>query len=246
VKKIVAIIQARMSSERLPGKVLLSLAGHSTLWWMCARLSYTSVNNIAVATTDDVVNDPIANKSNYPYGCEIFRYVGHEDDVIGRILAAAKKYEADIIVDITGDCPLIDPIHVNYLIQKLRNDPVLDYASNCVTRTWPDGLDIQVYRTHVLQRTIALYHPLMHGGWNIAQHPEKFNIENWEASSDMYWPELGLTLDTLEDYDLLSIIFNIFGHNPDFPVTQVVQYLREHPELLEINKNVRRKTPEEG
>jgi len=244
--KIVAIIQARMRSERLPGKVLLPLAGRSTLWWICARLSYTKVNEIVITTTDNPANNPIADKTHYPYGCKIFQYTGIEDDVIGRVISAANKYQADIIVDITGDCPMIDPRHVNHLISILLTDPQIDYASNCIQRSWPDGLDIQVYKTGALAETIDLFFPTQHAGWNIAQHPDVFKIDNWPAPPDMCWPELGLTLDTPEDYKLLQIIFEKFGKNPGFAVESVVKFLRDNPELVEINKNVRRKTPEEG
>jgi len=244
--KIVAIIQARMRSERLPGKVLLPLAGHATLWWICARLSYTKVNEIVIATTDDPANDPIADKTHYPYGCKIFRYTGIEDDVIGRVISAANKYQADIIVDITGDCPMIDPQHVNHLISILLADPQIDYASNCVQRSWPDGLDIQVYKTEALAKTIDLFFPTQHVGWNIAQHPDVFNIRNWYAPSNLYWPELGLTLDTPEDYELLKILFDEFGEVTDFQVEDVLSFLVENPKLIEINKKVRRKLPEEG
>jgi len=141
---------------------------------------------------------------------------------------------------------MIDPRHVNHLISILLTDPQIDYASNCIQRSWPDGLDIQVYKTGALAETIDLFFPTQHAGWNIAQHPDVFKIDNWPAPPDMCWPELGLTLDTPEDYKLLQIIFEKFGKNPGFAVESVVKFLRDNPELVEINKNVRRKTPEEG
>ena len=244
--KVVAVVQARMSSARLPGKVLLSLASKPALWWICARcLLAKHINKVIVAITNKVSNAAIADRHYLPYGCEIFCYKGSENDVIGRVLAAAKQAKTDIIVDITGDCPMVDPRHIDHLIKMLiKND--LDYASNCVRRTWPDGLDIQVYTREALARAIDIYSPEQHAGWNIAQHPDVFKIDNWPAPPDMHWPDLGLTLDTLEDYDLLQRIFREFGDNPVFAVEDVVKFLKANPELVEINKGIRRKTPEEG
>ena len=244
--KTTAIVQARMNSTRLPGKALLPLAGKPVLWWICARcLLAKRINKVVVATTNNVSNASIADRHYLPYGCEVFRYKGNEDDVIGRVLAAANYAEADIIVDITGDCPMIDPRHIDRLIKMLiKHD--LDYVSNCVRRTWPDGLDVQVYKTEALAQTIGLYNPKQHAGWNIAQHPEVFKIMNWPASPDMHWPDLGLTLDTREDYVLLQILFREFGSDPGFAIEDVIKFLRANPELVEINKGIRRKTPEEG
>ena len=244
--KVVAVVQARMSSARLPGKVLLSLASKPVLWWICARCILANrIDNIVVATTSDPSNDPIADKHYLPYGCEAFRYEGDENDVIGRVLAAADQVKTDIIVDITADCPMIDPRHIDHLIKMLiKND--LDYVSNCVRRTWPDGFDVQVYTREALAWTKGQLNPKQHAGWNIARHPEVFKIMNWPASSDMHWPDLGLTLDTREDYVLLQILFREFGDDPAFAVEDVVKFLKANPELVEINKGIRRKTPEEG
>jgi spore coat polysaccharide biosynthesis protein SpsF len=244
--KTIAVVQARMRSSRLPGKVLLPLAHQPVLWWICARLTYAWLDEIFVATTMHEENDPIANNHCLPFGCHVFRYGGEEDDVIGRILATAEWANADVVVDITGDCPLVDPRHVNLLVRALKADNSLDYISNCVTRTWPDGLDVQAYKTRALAQVIALHNPKYHGGWNIAQYPDEFKIRNWPAPSDMHWPELGLTLDTPEDYELLRIIFEKFGRDSGFAVDDVINFLRNNPELVKINKNVRRKTPEEG
>jgi len=240
--KIVAIIQARMNSSRLPGKVLLPLKELPVLSWLMNRCSSCSlIDRIIIATTTDPSNDPIAEM--YPYST--FRYEGDEDDVIGRVLAAAKYTKAVIIVDITGDCPMADPRHIERMIDILT-DRKVDYVSNCIERTWPDGLDIQVYWTKALESCIALFHPKQHAGWNIAQHPEVFQTLNWPAPKRFHWPELGLTLDTPEDYQLLQILFEVFGETPTFSVETVMEYLRNNPHLVEINKNVKRKVPEEG
>ena len=244
--KVIAIITARMRSTRLPGKSLLPLAGKPVLWWIAARILHCRyVDDIIIATTNHKANIPIADNHYLPFGSKVFQYKGEEDDVISRVLACAKWAKANIIVDITGDCPLIDPRHIDYLINKLKKGDY-DYTSNCSHRTWPDGLDIQVYKTKALEKVKNKFNPEHHTGWNIAQHPEVFKTYNRAAPMSMHWPELGLTLDTPEDYELLKIIFDKFGNEAAFKIEDVIMFLRATPELLKINKNVRRKIPEEG
>jgi len=250
--KVVAIIQARMQSSRLPGKVLLPLAGHSVLWWMVKRASLAKlVDEIVIATTINPANDPIRfkkyfGKESLSVDWNIFSYNGIEDDVIGRVLDCADEYKADIIVDLTADCPMVSPHNIDTLIKLLLKYD-FDYVSNCIIRSWPDGLDIQVYKTEALQECKDLFSPQQHCGWNIAQYPVIFKTQHYGApNADMCWPELGLTLDTPEDYELLKIIFDIFGMNPGFHIENVIEFLIQNPHLVEINKSVRRKAPEEG
>lgn len=243
--KVVAIITARMRSTRLPGKALLPLAGKPVLWWIAARILHCRyVDNIIIATTNHKANIPIVDNHYLPFGSRVFQYNGKEDDVIGRVLACAKWAKADIIVDITGDCPLVDPRHIDYLVKMLL-DYEREYVANCIYRDWPDGLDIQVYLTKTLQKCKDLFNPEQHCGWNIAQHTKAFDMDHWNAPMSMHWPELGLTLDTPEDYELLKIIFDKFGNEAAFKVEDVITFLRATPELIKINKNVRRKIPEE-
>lgn len=253
--KVVAIIQARMSSIRLPGKVLLSLAGEPVLWWIAKRVSLAdSIDRIVIATTARPQNDPICiheKQGINRFPAHIYRYAGEEDDVIGRVISAAEVHGADIIVDLTADCPMVDPNHIDELIRRLKyglnsNNEHFDYASNdVVDRSWPNGLDIQCYWTRTLQRCKDLFNPQKHCGWNIALH-EIFSIYHWQAPPSMDWPDLGLTLDTPEDYELLKIIFDRFGHNPSFTAEGVVNFLMKNPELVRINQSVPRKAPEEG
>lgn len=244
--RVVAIIQARMESSRLPGKVLMNLAGKPTLQWMIDRCNKSKlVDDIYIATTTKSSNKPIYETFGPNY---VFQYMRDEDDVIGRVLACARYANAGIIVDLTGDCPMADPSHIDSMIEILIEKD-FDYVSNCVYRDWPDGLDIQVYKTETLEKCIKLFHPKQHAGWNIAQHSNEFKVFHWSSvlsDKKYYWPKLELTLDTPEDYNLLNILFEKFGNNIEFCAESVIDYMYEHPELCEINKSVRRKTPEEG
>ncbi len=242
--KVVAIIQARMASERLPGKVLLPLGpnDNSVLWWMLKRAS-------SAILVDEAVIATVLNNSNRPireaFPDQTYSWAGNENDVMGRVLWVAEKTNADIIIDLSADCPLVDPRHIDKLIEILLNSEH-EYVSNCIYRDWVDGADIQIYWTKTLQKCKKIFNPKQHCGWNIGQHPDIFNTNHWAAPKYYHRPELGLTLDTSKDYELLKIIFNKFGHNSNFHIEDVVCYLDYHPELVKINKSVRRKTPEEG
>lgn len=239
--KIIAIITARMSSSRLKGKVLLSLYGKPVLRWIADRCAMaTAVNGVIIATTADPANDPIEKTLGKDY--LVFRHKGDEEDVLSRVLAVAKWIDADIIVDVSGDCPCVDPRHIDFLLARLTTEQA-DYASNIVERTWPDGCDIQTCQTEALIKTKKLYNPERHCSWNIMQHPETFKIINWSAPLYMHYPELAITLDTVSDYELLKVIFDRFGKTPSFTVEEVVAWLKANPYLLEINKHVKRKDP---
>jgi len=250
ITKTTAIIFARMRSTRLPGKVLKKLNGKSSIWWMVNRcLSAKYVDDVIIATTSNSANDPIRDHVNKYFGnsnqVSVFSYSGAENNCIERMIAAAQKNKTDIIVDLTCDCPLVDPRHIDYLYETLiKND--VDYVSNCVTRSWPDGFDIQVYGINALKECNKIFTPDCHVGINLALNPEYFEIMNWPASPDMHYPDWGLTLDTPEDYELLKKVFDKFGHDVFFKVEDVVYWLNENPELLKINSNIKRKSIEEG
>ncbi len=248
-KKISAIIQVRMESIRLPGKALLLLANKPSLWWTIKRISLSKfVDKIIIATTTKKSNNPIEyfyNLNNEFDNLFLFRYQGNEEDVLDRVIVAANYYKTDIIIDITADCNVIDPRHIDHMIKILLDDRSLDYVSNCIYRDWADGLDLQIYWTDALMKVKRMFDPTNHVGWNIAQHPGIFNFYHWKASIDMCWSDLGLTLDTPEDLKLLEVLFNKFGNDPAFHIEDVIRYLRANPNQI-TNANVRRKTPEEG
>ncbi len=238
--KAIAIITARMRSTRLKGKVLLPLYGKPALRWVADRCAQAKlVNGVIIATMADPSNDPIEKAMN---DYLVFRYDDDEEDVLRRVLAAAKWIGADIIVDVSGDCPCVDPRHIDHLMTMLT-DGDLDYVSNIGIRSFPDGLDCQCYKTEALVKVEMLFRPKTHVGWNISRHPKVFRIANWPAPPELHYPEWGLTLDSPEDYELLKIIFEHFGKNPAFAAEEVVAWLKGNPHLLEINKHIRRKDP---
>ncbi len=244
-KEITTIIQARLGSTRLPNKVLLPLANRSVIEWVFHRSCYSRyTDRTIVAIPDNEENSHLADFL-YNKNMNFITWKGDEDDVMSRVIAAASITKTDIIVDITADCPMVDPWHIDYMI-KLKEDNHIEYISNCVMRTWPDGLDIQIYDLNTLRSVKKIFKPKNHVGWNIAQHPTFFSVFNLSAPDEYYWPELGLTLDTEDDYTLLSHIFKIFKKDIYFRVEDIIRYIKKNLPLADINKHIIRKKPEEG
>jgi len=239
-KNIVAIIQARMGSTRLPGKVMLPLAGMPVIKIIHERIKQSRlVNMIVVATSEEPQDDYLVE---YCQDQNILVFRGSENDVFSRILECAEFCEADIIVEITADCPLVDPFHIDILIDALKD---YDYASNVLIRRWPDGFDVQVYTINALKKLNKYFIPIReHVGWNIAMRTEAFKlIDACKPSIDNTHPDWGLTLDTPQDYLLLSKIFeamkNKFGNEGVLVSAEyIMEYLHQNIELLEINKEV--------
>lgn len=240
--KITATIEARMSSTRLPGKVLMPADGKPMLAHLLARLrAVRSLDDIVLATTVNDADMPIVQfaKDN---GMSYYR--GSEEDVMGRVIGAAESAGADIVVEITGDCPVIDPVIIEQAIQVfLYND--CDYVSNAHIRSYPVGMDTQVFRLETLKRSYQMTTDIKereHVTLHICRHPEIFRHVNLIAPGDIYWPELGLTLDTADDYRMLCRLIEHFGDtNPLFSCKEAVDYLKGNPDLFAVNKHVKRK-----
>lgn len=240
MRKIVATIEARMTSSRLPGKVLKSAVGMPMLEILIRRLKKVQmINEIVVATTINSDDDPVvALAEKLDVGC--FR--GSENDVLARVLGAALEYKADVIVEITGDCPLIDPVIVGQVIDLYLNGNC-DYASNVDPVTFPIGMDAQVFSTQLLQRSHRegkTPEDREHVSWYIRHHAKLRRI-NLPAPQELYWPQLGLTLDEAKDYELLKNIVEHFSPDLYFSCGDILKYLRENLELLKINQDVARR-----
>lgn len=240
--KIIATVEARMTSTRLPGKVLLDVGGQPMLAHLINRLkSVPSLDGVVLATTTNQTDDVLEEFSKkIKIGC----YRGSEDDVMSRVIGAAESVDADIIVEITGDCPIIDPEIIEQVIRVFRENNV-DYVSNAHVRSYPDGMDVQVFPLEVLKRSsVMTSDPLDHEHvtLHIRNNPEIFSRIHLVSPPETHWPELGLTLDEPNDYELLKKIINHFEKsNPFFSCRDVVSLLRNKPEWVEINKTVVRK-----
>lgn len=239
--RVVAIIQARMGSTRLPGKVLLDLAGEPMLVRDMNRLFRAkTLNDVVVATTVEPADDAIVDlcqERDWPY----FR--GSEEDVLDRYYRAAQEYQADAVVRVTSDCPLIEPQVVDRVVREfLDRQPEVDYVANTLTpRTFPRGLDIEVMRFDALEQA---WHEDNNPAWRehvtpyIRRHPDRFQsygVLNDEDLSHMRW-----TVDTPEDLAFVRRIYEHFGHDR-FSWQGVLALLETHPEWLDINRDVQQK-----
>lgn len=240
--KIIATIEARMTSSRLPGKVLMHALGRPMLHHLVTRLqAVPSLDGIVLATTTNVSDDVLETfAQRNGIGC--FR--GSEDDVMARVIGAAESAGADVIVEITGDCPIIDPQIVEQTIRMfLAHDAA--YVSNSHIRSYPDGMDTQVFRLETLKRSASMTSVSLdreHVTLHIRNHPELFSHVHLVAPPEMHWPELGLTLDEPADYRLLTRIIEHFGVTDSiFSCLDVVRLLCDNPGWVAINEEVRRK-----
>jgi len=240
--RIVATIEARMTSSRLPGKVLLPAGGKPLLSYLVRRLRLVpSIHEIVLATTTNPTDDVLEDFARH-IGIASFR--GSEEDVMGRVIGAADSVGADTVVEITGDCPIIDPLLVEQTIRMFLHNPC-DFASNSLVRSYPDGMDTQVLPLEILKHSAALTRDPLdreHVTLHICNHPELFRQVCLIAPPNLHWPELGLTLDEQKDYELLKRLIEHFGaERPDFGCREVIELLRSRPEWVAINQSVRRK-----
>lgn len=240
--KVVCSIEARMTSTRLPGKPMLVAAGRPMIEHLFRRLkSVPSIDSIVLATTN---NDSDSEMVKFAGQKSIKVFRGDEDDVMGRVIGAGLAESADIIVEITGDCPIIDPEIVEQAIRVFLKN-TYDYVGNSHVRSYPDGMDVQVFALSTLVKSAGMTSAPLdreHVSLHIRNNPQLFSHLNLVAPPEQHWPELGLTLDEKDDYILLKKIIEYFERsNPLFSCLDVVRYLRANRELLSINKNVSRR-----
>jgi spore coat polysaccharide biosynthesis protein SpsF len=234
-----AIIQARMSSTRLPGKVLLDLAGEPMLARVVERTRRSrTIDRVIVATTVESEDEPIVELCR-SRGWTVSR--GSRDDVLDRYYQAAVADGADPIVRITSDCPLIAPEIIDTVVKRL--DGTIDYASNInPRRTFPRGLDVEVFTFAALSaawRDDREATGREHVTPFLYRHPERFRIALVESEK----PEAAChrwSVDTPEDYELMRRIYSHFGRR-EFNWLDVLDLLDQHPDWCEMNRHVEQK-----
>ena len=226
----VVIIQARMGSTRLFGKVLKKIKKRTILDYVIDRLRYCKeIDNIVLATTtskkDDVIKDYAIQKK-----INLFR--GNEPDVLDRYYNTAKKYKADVVIRITGDCPLIDPKIVDEVIKKHITSNA-DYTSNVIKRTYPKGLDVEVFNFHTLEKAheeAIEKHHREHVTLYIMEHAEKYKLQNIRARGKLHRPDIRITLDTKEDFELIKKIILYFD-DIEFTGEDIIDFLDKNKKL---------------
>tara|TARA_B100000674_G_scaffold499316_1_gene543911 strand:+ start:4772 stop:6799 length:2028 start_codon:yes stop_codon:yes gene_type:complete len=235
--RIVAIVQARMKSSRLPGKVMKLISGHTLIDLLMRRLSRSIlIDKVVVATSCDESNNHfVEHVKSLGYQC----IQGSEDNVLERYIEAAEVVDADVIVRITGDCPLVDPALVDDIIRGFLSSET-DYYSNTIDPTFPDGLDVEVFSYKALKlcqsKSTTLYDkehvtPYLRDSGEF----KTGSFTNSEDLSDLRW-----TVDELSDLDVIRNIFEWFSPNIHFNWKDVLQLQKAQPESFIINKSITR------
>lgn len=237
--RVVAIIQARMGSTRLPGKILQPLAGKPVLRRVVERVRASNAfDEVVVATTVRDIDDPAAEAAA-GFGAMVVR--GDENDVLSRYGLAAEASAADAVMRITADCPLIDPDVLNAMANRFRTGDA-DLVSNCVRRTFPRGLDAELFSRDALDIMLteaAAPAEREHVTPFFYANPGRFRIVSHESSED--FSDYRLTLDTPEDFELLDRIFDTVSDPDAIRLADVITLFDTHPDWRSINAHIEQK-----
>lgn len=248
MKKIGVIVQARMGSSRLPGKVLMDLHNKETiLSLLIKRLKLSKkIDEIIIATTPDPKNKSIiklAKKLRVQY------FVGSEENVLKRYYEAAKKFNIDIVVRVTSDCPFNDPKILDKMLEIYENSDN-DYINNGTNEKYgyfPRGFDIEIFSFNLLEETYSKAQKkseLEHVTVYITSHEDQYNIFRYKNEHLNIPNNLRLTIDEIDDFKLCKTVYKRLlkmGKPIDFSIEDIITIVNEHPNLLDINKGVRQK-----
>ena len=236
--RTLGIVQARMGSSRLPGKVLRRLGGDTVLGRVVRAARDSAVlNDLVVATTTEPADDAVVAE------CEAIGVACHRgpvDDVLTRFVDVLDARPADVVMRFTADCPLLDPAIIALAANVFAATPQIDYLSTSIARTLPRGLDVELVRTDALRaaHTLARDHHRVHVTSYLYSRPEDFRVLGLTLQPDL--SHLRLTLDTEDDWQLIAAIVEHFGARPA-PVGDVAAWLAARPELALLNAHVRQK-----
>ncbi|MFY9904391.1 MAG: glycosyltransferase family protein [Terriglobales bacterium] len=242
--RVVAIIQARMGSTRLPGKVLKDLGGETVLARVVNRVRRAVlVDEVVVATSVLPADDAIARECD---ALKVACFRGDELDVLDRYYRAAQEFAADVVVRITSDCPLIDPELIDATIRS-RLDQKADYASNALVRSYPRGLDVEAFTADALARawsSATENYQRIHVTPYLYETPGSFKVISTAGGIDH--SQYRWTLDTEEDLELIRAIYKHFGNRDSIRWVEVLHLMEAQPELAALNSHVRQKAMREG
>jgi len=238
---VLIIIQARMSSQRLSGKILMNLEGKPVLEHIINFLRFSKLHDkIIVATTREPGDDKVQELCTKLH-VDCFR--GSEENVLNRYYECAELFKGNLIVRITADNPLIDPTLVDNVI-KVCKDSDCDYASNMINQTYPLGYLVEVMTFSTLKKIHNNQHDLLsreHVTYHIRKYPHLYSVKQIETSSSLARPKWRLTFDYPEDFKLISEIFSkLYKPNSYIAYESVVKYLDKNKHLLKINERYNR------
>lgn len=235
--KIVALLQARMGSVRLPNKVMLPIMGVPLIELMLSRLAKVKeIDQIVVATGTGKENDPLAEHVKN-IGFNVFR--GSEDDVLARFYEASLKFKADAYIRVTGDCPLIDPQLVSDVINKYKESNV-DYISNAINPKYPDGLDTEIFSAAALKRSFEEAEERYEREHVTPYIRESGKFKCVSVEGEIDYSENRWTVDEPADFKLIEKIFEHFGKGNLFSWNDVLRFKNENPKVFLINEHIKR------
>jgi spore coat polysaccharide biosynthesis protein SpsF len=244
-RKVVAVVQARMGSTRLPGKVLKPILGKPMLLYIVERLrAVKKVDEVVIATSEHKINDSIRNVcKNNNVAC----YSGSEDNVLDRFYKAAKEHKADVVIRVTGDCPLIDPHVVGKVLNLFLESGEYDFIGLATGAgaakeefdgyRFPDGMDTEVFSFAVLETAWKEAKDKLeteHVTPFIWKRPERFRVHTYKSNAD--YSQMRWTVDNQEDFDLVEAIYKeLYSKNPSFGMDDVLDFFKRNPGLMEKN-----------
>ena len=238
----VLIVQARMRSVRFPGKVLQKIMDKPLLGYLLERLKrVTGAHEIVVATTTNKADQEILTVAE-DYDVSVFR--GNEENVLDRYLQAARQHHADVVVRVTADCPLIDSQIIDKVISAFyqQNRPY-DYVSNILERTYPRGMDVEVFSFQALEQAsnhAQKDHEKEHVTPYIYRHPQTFRLLN--VSQDEDQSRFRLCVDTKEDFHLIELLLKeLYPTQPHFDLQSIIKVLKQHPQWVKVNQHIEQK-----
>ncbi|MBI2358467.1 MAG: glycosyltransferase family protein [Deltaproteobacteria bacterium] len=236
---VCAIIQARIGSSRLPGKVLRRIDGKPLLGLMLERSAFArGLDQVIVATTDATADNAIARLCD-DLGVSCFR--GSENDVLDRYYAAATEFCAEAVVRLTSDCPLIDPAVIDHVVAEF-NKGGFDYVSNTapLPSTWPDGMDVEVFSFEALRsawRQAVKPSDREHVTFYLWKNPTRFRVHRVDCERDL--SEYRLTVDYQQDFELVEAVFRaLYPSNPAFTIDDITAYLDDNPNVKRLNEGI--------
>lgn len=237
--KVILIIQARMGSTRLPGKSLMTIKGKPLIGYVLdAVKNIPGVDEVILATTDHPKDNPLF-RYGHTHGVAVFR--GSERDVLDRYYQAAKSHGGSVIIRITGDCPLIDPLVIEQALKKFQTSH-FDYLSNTIKRTYPRGLDVEIFSFKALEEAANEAEKATdreHVTPFIYTQPDRYKLGSLVGRPDL--SKHRWTVDTQEDFSLIQAIVEGLKEEPR-TTKNIIHLFKKHPELMKINAHVEQKS----
>jgi spore coat polysaccharide biosynthesis protein SpsF len=245
-KRTLVILQARMSSSRLPGKVMMRINGRPMIYWQIQRiLKASKINDLVIATSNDSTDDSLVEflREN-----SFFVHRGSMNNVLSRFVEIASKSPSDAYVRLTGDCPLVMPNLIDEMVDDFYERNV-EYLSNTLVPTFPDGLDIEIFNDGALQKLSRLNltnEELEHVTYGIHSRPGIFQVSNYMGQADHSSERW--TVDYQEDFDFIKEVYEAFsGREAEFSYEEVLDFIaavpsqKSHKNKFKRNEQLKRK-----